>query len=988
MKAVKKPSPSDVAEVAKALGKEQYSRYFFHGLDNPAWLEPLYREGIFKHPPPIIERASDAGVATETPRWPAGQYLVDMAPLCPDTVARIALELETNNPTAYLDLIRAAVGMPAYQAGQVVPAVIKWFHGSTLWLDMLADAAQTLLAHLAEGGQPEGALHLLKALTEPESVRHPVPRTGDAHHVRVEARCRYRPWYLRQFLEKTLPGLPQLAPLEVAHVLDEQLRKCMEIEAGQPPGGDGSHLWRPAIEDHSQNWGEHRLKNILTVGLRDALAGALETDPMRLRPVVERYLSDDLSLFRRLALHLIRLGGEHYGDLADGALQDQGFRQDTALHHEYYRLLQNHFASLPQDAQDDHLEWIKKGPELALQARGVDDATGSPVSEQQIERFKQHWQLRQLAPIRDALPRKWRQEYSRLRSEFGEPEHPDFLFWSSTTWVGPTSPKDKAELKAMPASEVLKYLSAFQPSADWFDHSREGLGGQLEVVVKQKPQEYQSIGLDFVAQKLHPTYVYHLVRGLHEAWKEGFDPDWSAILRLCEPISLPLTDPTASLVDLPMAMDDVDWSGVRMAIGRFFSGVLQRDDRLFPVELMPRFRDVLLRFMHDADPKHEDDATYAQGTTDWPTARINSTRGVAASALLQYALRYARMHKARHDARKDSDGYAVRLEPRVRQAFTEMLDKREEPSPAIHSLFGEFFANFLWLDRHWTVDNLENIFPPGARKQRYWEAAWEGYMLYSRPFYREVYELLRPQYCRAISALTEDQDSRALNRTQHSLAQHLALAYRLGLEDFSRHAEQEPPPSPVPKGDHSLLDAFLQVASDQLRATVARAVGGGLQRDKPTAHEDWERLRGYWEARVAAAQRESEAQSFDEELSAFASWLDGVPESLNELAPLLAPMIDHLTTGHRAHDILHYLSRESEHSPFQAVRLLRKLLDRKAALDEQAPHDSIYLWGAEDDIWAILENALASAGRAREQAVSVINLLGERGEYVYRGLLK
>lgn len=51
--------------------------------------------------------------------------------------------------------------------------------------------------------------------------------------------------------------------------------------------------------------------------------------------------------------------------------------------------------------------------------------------------------------------------------------------------------------------------------------------------------------------------------------------------------------------------------------------------------------------------------------------------------------------------------------------------------------------------------------------------------------------------------------------------------------------------------------------------------------------------------------------------------------------------------------------------------------DGQTVLDGRPDVDRIYLIGAEQRIWAILENAIAGEDAVREPAISVINMLGE-----------
>jgi hypothetical protein len=984
LKGMRHPTDTEIDEVMGYLVDPRYSRYFFRDLDNAGWLQPLYERGVFRSPPGIIEETSGA----EVPFWDASWYLVRVASQRSDIVKRIAWEVDTDNPSVHLNLIRAARTIAADDAAELAPVVVQWLSASHAWVDMLAEVAQDLMVHLVAGGHLEPALNLLEALTEPEVVERLITIPGQEPRTFRQVKSRCSAWYLKRLIEERLTPLLKVDVIGVAKVLESQLRKSIALERAGRGGSDSSLVWRPAIEDHPQNWGDDDLKTILTVGLRQALERAARDQPGELRPMLECYLGDSLSVFRRLGLHVLRVSAPAYQDLLSKVLGEETFAHDHDVHHEYYLLLQSQFARLPRAHRKRILDRVEEGPEIESYKRTTETATGSPPSDEEVEMHRRRWQLRQLAPLADALTGDWRRRYDLLVADFGPPEHPEFLVWSSATWVGPTSPEQHDELARRTPSDVLNYVKTFEPRGDAFDHSREGLGREFEVVVKDNPEAYIDLAARFITEGVHPTYVYHLVRGFHEAWKAGVDLDWTALVSLFEPISAAVSGEGPPLTQHEMTIDDVSWVGVRMAVSRFLSGALHEDDRLLPATLMPSMREVLLGLLQDPDPSRDDEVHRHGGAMDWVSIRINSARGVAAEAFLTYALRYARMNKAMHEGAAAEQDQVQRMEPSVKAAFTDMLDKEKEPSAAVHTLFGQFLPNFLFLDRVWIISQLDKVFPLEAEKRRYWEAAWEGYMLYCPRVYPELYELLRPQYHRAVAALPGADTSTPIRNTAHALAQHIALSYRMGYEKL------EPPTygTLAQLGDGgskpSLLRAFLQVASDELRAAFVRGLGSslGLEDDVPPEH--WNRMRDFWQTRTQALPNAPSGYGMDQELSAFVSWVRGVPEDLDILAPLLRVSTEHLVTGHDARDLLAYLSDQSRSHPLHAVRMLRVLLDREAVLARGPDPDKIYLIGAEQHIWTILENAMGAEDAARELAVSLINLLGERGDYTYRQLLK
>ena len=980
----KKPTDLQVDRaVALMMGSWEKYRYFFERLDNPEWVAPLRSRRFFRSPPGPLEQ----GDQISFPVWPESRYLSRVAAEAPNLVLEIIKDMRaTKNFRVHQDLLEAASRMPPDKGSQIVPLAKLWLDNE--YVGLVPEQAGELMLRLAEGGQTRAALTVLQALTEPTLREIPLDLGEGKTVVSRQTKPRYSPWYLKRLIENDLPAAAARDPLAIAKVLDKQLRKCVRMERRFGHGSDGSHVWRPAIETHPQNWGEQELKVLLTVGLRDALELAAHEQTEDLRTTLERYTRDPLSIFRRLALHIVRVSTPAYQDLVCSILGDDLFACDQSVHHEYYLLLETQFPELPEVLKKRILDRIEEGPELERYRRTAESVTGSPPCDEDIDGYRRHWQLQRLTPLAAALTGEWKRTYEVLLAECGRPEHPESLMWSSATWVGPTSPKNRDELANMAPTDVLKYVKAFEPTDEFFDHSREGLGRELQTVVEEDPARYLAVANRFVEEQVHPTYAYHLVTGLHEAWKKGADLDWETLLGFFTPISKALTGESEQLWDATVTIDDVDWPGVRMTISRFLAGALARDDRPLPARLMPTIRDVLLRLIHDPDPTPEDEETRVGGAMDWPSVRLNVARGVAALALLEYALRYARLQKAEHEAEVGEQGHEQRMEPSVKAAFTDMLDKEKEPSVAVHSLFGEFLPNFLFLDRDWTVAHLDQIFPSQSERRPYWESAWQGYMLYCPRVHRELYELLHPQYLRALRAVDLEDSSRATRNATHRIASHIAVAYAVGFEELEAGPGKTTEALEDQEMEQSLLSAFLDTASGELRGVLARALGPPLDPGKEVSPAQWARLRQYWQARTRAAAGALGDPQMDQELSAFVSWLSGVPEGLDTLHPLLGPSVERLATGHDAHVLLEYLSDQSESHPLLATEMLRLLLDRQAILEQGPDMNRIYLIGAQQSIWTILENAMGADDAAGASAASLINLLGKRGDHVYRELLQ
>ena len=197
----------------------------------------------------------------------------------------------------------------------------------------------------------------------------------------------------------------------------------------------------------------------------------------------------------------------------------------------------------------------------------------------------------------------------------------------------------------------------------------------------------------FVTAGMRPIYAAYLLRGLEKAWESGKDFDWSPVLEL---MRILVRGEVVSVEDPnEQSQDEPDWAGVNRDIASLLEEGVRRDEHAVPDEHMTGVRDILLRLASQTDPLLDETSG---STLDPATQAINSGRGSAVQALIMYALRRAR--SLGEDAPTASAGrQGDRLEPEVREALTERLDRSKETSKAVHSLFGKFLPQLRYLDR-------------------------------------------------------------------------------------------------------------------------------------------------------------------------------------------------------------------------------------------------------------------------------------------------
>jgi hypothetical protein len=655
-------------------------------------------------------------------RWPAGRYLVRVAaePRVQHQVIEVALALETNNPQAHECVAEAALALPAADGARLAPKIAGFLASPYQWA--LPLKVRDLIARLAQAGEADAALLLLRPLLEAETGRGGWRSAGLVPELIPAV-----------FPQLGLAGLVQLADL-LDQALDERL-----------PSGrtwrDQSYGWRRTLDGGR----EHDREQALTSALRDAAVLLARSDQPGVAAVVDVLERRERAIFHRLALHVLR-------HVPDGALIAEriGRRElfaDLHVEREYTLLLREHAATLPREIQARVLGWIDAGPqESGLEADAID-----------------RWRLVQLARFGDALPEEQRARYQELVGWFGEPVEPEML----EGWIGPTAPLTTEELLALRDDDLVAFLRSWQPEAGWSAPSREGLRQQLGEAAGQAPERLAALAPTFA--ELHPAYAVGVLGGLGEAAKQGRTFEWQQVFRLARAvIGTPRMPP-----DQDDHQDDElirGWVDVRLEVARLLDAGLHHDR--IPTESDDDVFEILAALAADPGPSVADDQQ--QGNTGPVALDLNTVRGAAFHAIMQYAW---------WRKKQTPPGQTASLDPRLRALLDRHLDPQHEPTRAIRSIYGQYFPHLLACDLEWARSRVDAIFPRDPSLDHLRRAAWDRYLLFNRA-YSDAYELLTGRYRQAIARLAEGSPEQASDNADdeatNALAGHVLGLYAQG----------------------------------------------------------------------------------------------------------------------------------------------------------------------------------------------------------------
>jgi hypothetical protein len=949
MKSWMPPTAEQIVQVQTLSTRPENRAYFFDRLENPNWVDALHKAGFFTPPDPVP--AGDGYV--QFPPWPEGRYLARAAVFAPAAVSAVLTALGRQaNPTATRALMEAATALPDEHLAGLAERVVEWVSGP--YPNYFSDQAVTLIRRLL-ATEPHG-LEAMRALLEirPDPRRtEKAASTDGIIRASLEASSRLSDWEYERAIQSLVSDLVKKRGIDGVRALSDLLDDALRHSAWDDEADRAahSHIWRPAIEAHSEN-PDSTVKNTLTSALRDAALGYASRGQTELGAVAAELDSRSV-LHQRIGLHVLALGNADTA-LVSTRVGDRQLFDDHRLRHEYSTLLRRQFGNADSDAQQSVLHWIADGPDVERYRQRHLRFDGEPPTDEAVERYRRAWQRDWYSFIEPYLDEATALVYSDLVESLGPTEHPDIPSWSFS-WVGPESPYSRDDLNRLEVAEVTDLLRSWLPEdeSSWhFGSSIEGFGRVLSEDVKERASAYSASASTFI--NLDPTYVRSIFSGLESALRDGGSIDWDQSLTLAEYVVSQPFEPDEEVPDLER---DPGWGWCRREVASLMrTGFSDRANRI-PFMQRERAWSVIERLLYDPNPTPEHEQRYGGDSMDPLTLSINTNRGTAMHAVIEYALWIRReLEAAGEDV---SVGFA--LMPEVQDALDMHLDPRVDPSVAVHAVYGRWLPWLLLLDEAWVLDRHPALFPTEPLKI-YRDVVWATYIS-SCPPYDSAFRALRSDYEASVEAVPSGVAAGTFYKenVDAKLGEHLVTFFGRGLVDIS------------------LLDEFYGRADDELASEVMEFVGRVLHNTTGDLSDGIRvRIQEFWERRLAVGAEDSEAHKA--ELRTFGMTFASAkldPEwALANLERAVA-----LAGAPKLGDwVVERLVDLVASRPAVATRILAAMLEH--------PENEWDHIGWRDEARAIVELAVRSGDPAAiDSCRSIVDNYVRRGELDFRGLL-
>ena len=751
------PTAADVATLSRLISHSKQREYFFNLCNNAEWIKPLKESGAFLKPQePLRENGSIAFIP-----WPESKYLVRIASEKPQEVYEIIQPLDSENQTVLYDFVECANNSPIDIAVLYVTLIEtkKWLHNPYNLL--LPDKIASLMEKLADGGKHSEALRLARVLFDVQ-VAKPTKTSDDENDpfriIHHDARPYYDEWRYGEIIKDKTKKISETNPVDLFSIFSSILHQAIELEdRGNKEDNfyEYSHIWRPNLR-HARNSREDA-KNILLDGVVNLIEKYKDDDEI-LKGFVGVLRNHSFAIFKRIEMLIYTSRSNLFQQEAEDILSNRAIIIAHNLRREYLPLLAMRFIGLSKEAKKKIIEVIKVGPDFKKADHMTDD---------EVVAISEHWKSLYFSGIKDHLPPDLAEEYGKIVTKRGEPQDDD---GEIKMWDGyDKSPVTLEELSSLDVPHTITFLKEYKPSDNqpFAHHTASALGSDFSKVISDDPEKYLVIADQFLKEKVRPIYIYHFLSGLKDALKNSKCFDWNPVINLCHDI---LINTKEKYLPNPENKNEQDWNSIKQSIGDLLGNVLGGATKCdIPISLKTPVWEMLFTLCNDPDPTREyENEKIDEGSFDASTVAINSIRGEAINAAINYGLWVA----------KNESPYAegeVRMPKELEDLLDSHLDINIDSSLAVRSVYGRRIPNLVYLNRPWVEKNKDVIFPSNT-EPNYFVSSFESYL--SNQIYDDVFNLLKDKYKDAIKFLgvTPKKGYHSIDINER-LPQHLMAVY-------------------------------------------------------------------------------------------------------------------------------------------------------------------------------------------------------------------
>ncbi|MEQ1815253.1 MAG: DUF4020 domain-containing protein [Nitrosomonas sp.] len=704
-----------ISEVEQALREVHTTRFLLNVARDPEWLRWLngrnHLDALFS----IVDLGERDKLLVE---WLAQHFAIEHPEEVFEIVAAHGLRM---NPALWWSIGRE-LGV-VMEKSLKEPALKRW--STILLASAPAHADHHVLMWLAERCARQGCVDLtLKAFMAMSEHRLSVkpgfawPDDEDnERRRRLDAECSLRAdhWSLNEVWMKHLK--PHHA--RVAQPLLSGVAWRLEELHGELAAWDkASREWDPvsygrsAIEPHEQDQYPEAV-DVLIDAARDALEWLAENSPSLLGAWIERLVTSDVPLLRRLAIHTITVHPNQSPEERLKWLLDRVGLHELSEHHEIHRAVALSYSAAADPARKAVIDAI-----LVHTRPATDDKSAeSRTARSHFDWLSWLFQAKPDCPLAGAALAPIKVQYPEWRPS----DHPDFTHWmGSADWVGSESPWPVEQLLARKPSEQLDDLLTFK--GNHFDGpSRDGLLANVREACKQKASWAFALAQVLADGARWPSDLWPaLMRGLQES--DLRVDEWRELL---------------TLMSNPALQSAHDYD-----IANLLYALVRDGGKPFALDLLEQANAISLPTWQGLQANPQDETS-----NDWLSRAINRPAGVIVEFWINGLSLLVRGKTGAERVMPES----------YRHWFTLVMQDATSKGGMGRSLLASQTAFLFGLDEAWARQHIIPLFSDPDRQK--FAQAWDGFLVCGR-LYPALVEALMPAFLAALSHATDLHDRR------------------------------------------------------------------------------------------------------------------------------------------------------------------------------------------------------------------------------------
>lgn len=471
---------------------------------------------------------------------------------------------------------------------------------------------------------------------------------------------------------------------------------------------------------------------LLTLFLKTILTYKAKEDIVGTKELLNEFINDEYYFFKKMSIYIIGQNTKEFKDIFWNIFSSKLGKliiSEIYFADELKHLFEN-LDEIPENKKRKLEEIIEQGPNTVN------------IPAERKEEYIKLWKQKRYKALSSSS--YFKDKYQSLKAESNKDvELSAAIGEIKVEWSSDDFPLKQEEIMQLSNEKLVNFISEFNPTNDWEEPNHEGLARNLNAVAQKEPDKFFDNLNPFL--KLGYIYVYNLLSGITEAWKNKKSINWENLFGFIENY---LNRDGFWNDEFKVAGEQWDFNHLTV-IGQF--GVLiqsgtNNDDWAFEEKHINRAADILFKSI---DKLEKEDVFGDEPVTK----SINTAFGKIIEALLNLSLRYARLNTDTDDRWRND----------LKAKYQELLTREIEEA---YTLFGLYLSNFYYLDSQWTNDQIKRF---EDLDDELWNPFISGY-LFNQNIKAELYNLMTNNYHRALNY--------SLDKNNHrNLIQHITFSY-------------------------------------------------------------------------------------------------------------------------------------------------------------------------------------------------------------------